>query len=104
MEVSYFNRSVKKFIDSQEKVTRGKIIRDIMLLKQFGYMLSMPQSRKIMPHLYELRIRGVQEVRLFYTIYQDMGWILHGIVKKTNKIPLKELSLAKERLAVLTSI
>lgn len=104
MEVVYYDRSIKEFIDVQEKLTRGKIIREIMLLQQFGYMLGMPQSRKIMPHLYELRIRGVQEIRLFYTIHHDMGWILYGFVKKTNKIPLKELSIAKERLLVLTNI
>ena len=51
--------------------------------------------------LFELRIKGKEGiVRVFYcTLLEQRIVMLHGFVKKSKRIPLKELRLARERLA-----
>jgi phage-related protein len=38
-------------------------------------------------------------VRFFYSFTGEAIWILHAIKKKTQKIPLSDLKLARERLS-----
>jgi len=58
----------------------------------------MPHSKKVLDGLFELRIRGVQEVRFLYMFQKDkIIIVLSGFIKKTNKIPSKQLNLAKRR-------
>jgi len=58
-------------------------------------------SKKIegIDNLFELRIRGRNNiVRLFYCYLRGRVIIvLHGFIKKSHKIPLKELEIAKQR-------
>ena len=54
----------------------------------------MPHSKKITGDLFELRIRGRQEIRILYTFYRSQIILLHGFIKKTPKIPPKELKIA----------
>lgn len=92
------NTALKKFILSLEKQAIAKVLRTIDLLEKFGAQLDMPHSKKVAPHLFELRIRGKQEVRIFYTFQNKIIVLLHGFVKKSPKIPPKELHIAKQRL------
>lgn len=57
----------------------------------------MPHAKKITQHVYELRIRGHQEVRIFYTIQDDIVFLVHGFIKKTQKTPKKETETAQKR-------
>ncbi len=96
--------SVLKFIFSLQPNTQAKYqhVRD--LLEQFGYELSMPLSKKVASGLFELRIRGQQEVRIFYVFYKNSAYLLHGFVKKSQKIPSKEIQLALTRKKLLTGV
>lgn len=85
---------VEKFIDSLEKRTKNKILRTYDLLKKFGYTLSMPHSKRIGTNLFELRIRGQQEVRIFYSYKNGTAVLVHGFVKKTQKTPSREIDYA----------
>lgn len=76
-------------------------MRTIDLLEMFGHELGLPHSKNITKNLFELRIRGIQEVRLFYTFYNRQAIILHGFVKKTERIPLRELQIANKKLRQL---
>ncbi len=93
--------SVEKFITSLEKQTVAKILRTIDLLEKFGAHLGMPHSKKIAPSLFELRARGKQEARIFYTFQTDTIILLHGFVKKSQKLPQKEIEAAKRKLHAL---
>jgi len=62
----------------------------------------MPYSKQILRKLYELRIRGQQEVRIFYCFHQGQAVILHSFIKKTQKTPRKEIKIALNRIYVLT--
>jgi phage-related protein len=89
---------VQKFIDSLTRETRAKAYRQIDLLGQFGPALGMPHSKPLGGGLYELRVRGRQEVRVFYVFaVGETVYLLHGFQKKSQATPKKELDLAQQR-------
>ncbi len=93
---------VEKFIGALQEATIAKVLRTIDLLEKFGHELKSPHTKKIRADLFELRIRGQQEVRIFYTFYKKEIVLLHGYVKKSQKIPKRELECAVKQLRVLT--
>ncbi|OGE74408.1 MAG: hypothetical protein A3C49_03050 [Candidatus Doudnabacteria bacterium RIFCSPHIGHO2_02_FULL_42_25] len=98
----YIDPEVQKFILNLEPVTKAKIARNLDLLENFGYKLEMPHSKKISDTLFELRIRGQQEIRIFYCFHNEVIKLLHGFTKKSQKIPLKELRAAENKYKALT--
>jgi phage-related protein len=103
MIVKTFDVKVDNFIKSLEKPTISKYIKLTDLLERFGSQLPMPYSKKISSRLFELRIRGQQEVRIFYAFRQDQALLLHGFVKKTQKTPQREIKMALNKLKSLTT-
>ncbi len=96
MEVKIF-LVAQEFIDDLDERTSTKVYKCIKLLKEFGKKLGPPYSKKVGDDLYELRGLGKINVRLLYCFENNFAWILHGFIKKTNKIPKKELVLAEKR-------
>ncbi|MBW1716880.1 MAG: type II toxin-antitoxin system RelE/ParE family toxin [Deltaproteobacteria bacterium] len=80
-----------------------KIIGDDMKMVQFGWPLGMPLVRKIEPDLWEVRSRLKNKIaRVLFTIHKNqIILLLHGLMKKDQKLPLKDKNLAKQRLAKL---
>lgn len=99
------NSEVDQFIEGLEIATRGKVRNVINLLKEYGHLLRSPHSKKIIGYdnLFELRSSGNSPIRLFYTIYKNEYYILHGFVKKTNKTPIREINVAISKIGELTS-
>ena len=93
---------VEKFITSLRKEEIAKVLRIIDLLEKFGSQLEMPHSKSLGKDLFELRIRGKKEIRIFYTFHKDLIYLLHAIIKKSHKIPKRELDTAHDRLGCLT--
>lgn len=62
----------------------------------------MPHSKKVSTDLFELRIRGQQEVRIFYGFYKGYIHLLSGFVKQSQKTPQRELHKAETRFRALT--
>lgn len=102
MEIIFNDNKVKDFIENLEESTISKVFQMIDLLKKFGNELRMPHSKKISKDLFELRIRGKQEIRIFYT-FKKGAVLLHGFIKKDFKTPKKEITLAKKRLKEIDS-
>ncbi|HVQ44113.1 MAG TPA: type II toxin-antitoxin system RelE/ParE family toxin [Candidatus Saccharimonadia bacterium] len=89
---------VQNFIDGVQKGTRAKVYRQIDLLELYGPQLGMPHSKPMGGGLYELRVRGQQEVRVFYIFaVENTVYLLHGFQKKSQSTPKKELDLARRR-------
>lgn len=86
--------SVEDFIDKLQPKTIAKVLRTTDLLEKFGYHLSMPHSRKIKDNLFELRVRGKQEVRIFYCFSSGKIILIHGFIKKKQKISNREIRKA----------
>lgn len=101
MEIVFFDQSVENFLASLEKPAIAKTLRTLDLLEKFGNHLGMPHSKKIGEDLFELRIRGKEEVRIFYCFHKNSAYLLHGIIKKSNTIPRKAISLAKRKIKAL---
>lgn len=104
MHIVFFDKTLESFIQKLEKPTIAKFFRTLDLLERFGSQLGMPHSKKVDPGLFELRIRGQQEIRLLYTFHQNSIVILQGFVKKSKKIPLKELLTARHKMSQLDVI
>ena len=102
MIVKFINLEIEKFIHSLEKQTIAKVLKTIDLLEIFGNKLNMPHSKKINRDLFELRIRGTQEIRILYVFYKHEALLLHGFVKKSQRVPKKEIIKALEKFKRLT--
>lgn len=88
----------KKFIDKLDKESKARLTRDIDFLKENGSSLKMPFAKKIDKQLWELRTSGKQRVRIIYSIKGTQVYVIHWFIKKTQKIPTKELKTAIRRL------
>ncbi|OGH71116.1 MAG: hypothetical protein A3C90_01525 [Candidatus Magasanikbacteria bacterium RIFCSPHIGHO2_02_FULL_51_14] len=104
MNVRFFDDHLEKFIRNLERRTIARVLRTIDLLELFGNELGMPHSRKIGGRLLELRVRGQQEVRILYVFHKDRAVLLHGFVKKSQKMSRRVLQLTQQKLRVLDSI
>ncbi len=90
---------IEEFIRSLQPDTQAKCIRILELLEEFGPELSMPHTKPLGNGLYELRVRGRQEVRMFYVFsVGTVLYIVHAFLKKTQVTPKKELDLVRQRL------
>lgn len=92
---------VKAFIELQPIPTQAKIIHLLSLLERYGFKVGAPYIKKVTKNLFELRVIGKQQVRIFFTIREKTIYLLHGFIKKTQKTPKKELSIALKRLALI---
>jgi phage-related protein len=80
-------------------VSHKKVIGDDIKTVQFGWPLGMPLVEKIQPYLWEVRTRVPDGIaRVLFTIDGHTMILLHGFIKKTRKIPLKEINTARSRL------
>lgn len=92
---------VEVFVSSLEERTIAKVLRVIDLLELFGHQLGMPHSKKVDQGLFELRIRGQQEIRIFYIFKNNQTILIHGFVKKSQKTPQKELKVARQKKSLI---
>lgn len=98
MRIIFYSDEIKEFIKSLEERTIMKLLRVFDLLNQHGNNIGMPYSKRVAKGLFELRIRGKQEVRFLYAFRgEKIVIILCGFIKKTRKIPKEKLRLAKKR-------
>lgn len=104
-ETASGDKPVRAFLNSLDEKARLKVSRTFELLEQFGLEGAYPHAKKITgTPLWELRILGSDSIRIFYvTITGKIFLLLHGFKKKTQKIPTKEITIAKKRLAQFQS-
>jgi len=97
---------VREFVEKQGKATRSKVDRFVIMLRIYGPDLGMPYARYLGKGLYELRVRGKNEVRVFYIALatKDTVMLLHAFNKRTQKLPARELATARRRQKELTSL
>ena len=59
----------------------------------------MPLVRKLEPGLWEVRSHLAGGIaRVLFTVVDDIMVMLHGFVKKSQKMPASNLALARKRL------
>jgi len=104
MDIHALDSALECFIQRLEPMTIAKILRTIDLLERFGHALQMPHAKKISRGVFELRIKGRQEVRIFYTFHRNAAVLLHGYIKKSDRIPAKELAVVAAKMKSLGKI
>ena len=101
-ETSRGEQPVDEFIKKQQPQAKAKIAHHVRLLRQYGNKLGMPHAKTLGLGLYELRIRGKEELRIFYCFTQKTIYLLHAFKKQKQETPQKELGIARQRMESLT--
>lgn len=95
------NEPVRQWLKSLRREDRRAIGQDIKTA-QYGWPLGMPLIRKLEPGLWEVRSHIPQGIaRVLFTVADSVMVLLHGFVKRSQKIPPGDLKLARQRLADL---
>ncbi len=95
-------KPIEEFITSKSPQTKAKITHLIDILQIHGNILGMPHSKQLTKGLYELRVRGKEELRILYCFKQKNIYLLHAFKKQTQKTPAKEIEIALKRVELLT--
>lgn len=87
---------VQEFINKLNVKTETKVRKYISLLSQEGPDLRRPYSDYLKEGMYELRIKlSPNNYRILYFFVQRTAIVLtHGFVKKTGKVPDREIKKA----------
>lgn len=97
MAIFYGHPDIKKFIDELEMPARTKTTRYLELLERDGRALGMPFSKHVVGDILELRMAGIQNVRILYAFDGEDIALLLGILKKTQKLAARDIETAKKR-------
>ena len=98
--VEIFSAAVVAEIEVLPKDMRGRLARLIGLLQEIGFEALPRESVKhLEDKLWELRITGRDGISraIYVTASGRRVVILHAFVKKTQKTPLRELEIARQR-------
>ena len=79
-----------------------KIIGEDIKTVQFGWPLGMPLVEKIEPQLWEIRSKLEKKTaRIIFTMTEEYIVLLHGFIKKSQKISKQDLEAARIRMKEL---
>src|SRR5258708_4614081 len=89
----------KEFLDSLSKKQQTKILRIFLLIENYGLIAIASHLKKVEGYpFYEIRIIGKDNIRVIYFLENKKTIIaLHGFIKKTQKTPQRELTIALKR-------
>ena len=98
--VTFYNQRVEAEILALPVGLLARFLRYAERMEVFGPDLGMPHTRAMGGGLFELRIKAAEGIaRVFYCTVVDRRIVfLHQFVKKTDKTPLKELDIARQRM------
>jgi phage-related protein len=92
------NQPAREFMKDLSKEDKKIVGADIRIV-QNSFPIGLPLVRKIKPGLWEIRSDVKDGIsRVFFTFINEEIILLHGIVKKTQKTPPKEINIATERI------
>lgn len=99
-KVVFFNEKVEKDTLNFPKGILANFVHIVEMIEEFGSNLGQPYTSKVEKDLFEIRAKGKEGIgRSFYcTTNEREVIILHSFIKKTQKIPKKELEVARKRL------
>ncbi len=102
-KVIFFNQKVEKATMNFPKGILANFVHIVEMIEEFGSNLGKPYTSKVEKDMFEIRAKGVEGIgrSLFCTTKGAKIIILHSFIKKTQKIPKKELSIARKRLKEL---
>lgn len=92
---------VLDFIQTLPGKMRAKAAREINMLAEYGNELREPYTKYISDGIFELRIKVGSDIsRVLFFYYKEKTIVItNGFIKKTDKIPWREILTAKKRRA-----
>jgi phage-related protein len=95
---------VREWLKELSRENKRTIGRDIARV-QFGWPVGLPLCRPLSGGLWEVRSSLVsrREARVFFGFHGGTLIALHAIIKKTQKTPAEDLTLARQRLKEIQS-
>lgn len=92
---------VRDWLIKLDKASRRSIGVDIKTV-QFGWPLGMPLVRKLDPGLWELRSHLPKGIaRVTFTTRGKVLVLLHGFIRKSQRIPTTDLAVSVQRMKEL---
>lgn len=98
-QLSYYNAKVVEQLEAWPVGIRAGFLRITELMQLHGPDIGMPHTKAMGAGLFEVRAKGREGIgRAFYcTLVGERLVILHAIIKKTDKTPVRELAKARAR-------
>ncbi|OHA83293.1 MAG: hypothetical protein A2937_04040 [Candidatus Yonathbacteria bacterium RIFCSPLOWO2_01_FULL_47_33b] len=91
MKINFLFSEMYDFLFSLDDISVGKINKSIGLLEKYGHTIRYPHTKNISAGIFELRVIGVNNIRIFFIFKNEEAIILHAIIKKTQKLTHKDL-------------
>jgi phage-related protein len=100
-EIHYYSDAVQATIDAWPVGIRACYARITERMCIFGPNLGLPFTDSLGQGLFEIRAKGKEGIgRAFFCMLVERKiLILHAYIKKSRKIPARELAVARKRLA-----
>ena len=94
---------VREWLRGLDSEDRRAIGLDLMRV-QFGWPIGMPLVRSLKDGLWEVRssLPSQRIARLVLCFHHNTLVVLHGFIKKTQKTPADDLTLARRRMTEVT--
>jgi len=98
--ITFYSPKVESEILSFPKGILANFLHIAEMMEELGPALGMPYTRSIGDGLFEIRAKGKEGIsRSFFCLATGKEIIiLHSYIKKSQKIPKKELKIARKRL------
>lgn len=96
------NEPAREFLRSLEDVDRQKV-GDRIKLVEYAWPVGMPTTRSLGEGLHEVRVSLANNriCRVFFYVSDEERMILlHAIIKKTEKTPASDRTLARDRMNI----
>jgi phage-related protein len=95
---------VLEWLRGLDKEDRRAIGLDLMRV-QFGWPVGMPLVRSLKDGLWEVRsaLPSRRIARLMLCFHENKIVALHGLIKKTQRTPLVDINVARQRMREVTS-
>ncbi len=99
-QIEYYSEALEENILNLPDGLLARYLKLTDLMLEFGANLGLPHTKSIDAGLFELRIKSKEGIaRVFFcTKVGKKIVMLHSFIKKTQKIPKKELQIAKARM------
>jgi phage-related protein len=103
--ITFYNEKVEKKTLLFPKGILANFLHIVEILEEYGPLLGKPYTTAIGDGLFEIRAKGKEGIgrSLFCTIKGREVIILHSFIKRSQKIPKKEIDLARKRMKEVKS-
>jgi phage-related protein len=104
-QITFFNNKVESETMSFPPGILANFLHIAEMIEEFGPALGIPYTKALKDGLFEIRAKGKEGIgrSLFCTVKGKEVIILHSFVKKSQKIPKKEIKTARQRLKEVKS-